>query len=127
MFSRLSTSVKLCLLGVSASIGIIVVCLVGWLSMSTLSTQTYSNLDAAKTNSKVMVGINNAHSSFLNQVQEWKNILIRGNDQKSYDHYLKAFTERSLKTQAYLTASIALMQKQGIATGDIESLKKSTR
>ena len=124
MFNRLSTSVKLSLLGVSASIGIIVVCLVGVFAMSALSTQLYRDLDAAQMDSKAMIGIKNAQSSFLNQVQEWKNILIRGNDPKNYDRYLNAFSERSAKTQDHLTASIALMKKQGIATDDVESLKK---
>ena len=35
----------------------------------------------------------NAALSFKTQVQEWKNILIRGNDKAQYDKYLKQFDE----------------------------------
>ena len=38
--------------------------------------------------------VNFVLASFKTQVQEWKNILIRGHDAKQYDKYLKRFTEK---------------------------------
>ncbi|HVU16843.1 MAG TPA: methyl-accepting chemotaxis protein [Candidatus Didemnitutus sp.] len=36
---------------------------------------------------------------FKKQVQEWKDLLLRGNDQATYDKYLKAFGDREEETQ----------------------------
>ena len=42
----------------------------------------------------------NAQINFQRQVQEWKNILIRGNDRELYAKYLKSFTEREQDVQS---------------------------
>jgi methyl-accepting chemotaxis protein len=45
-----------------------------------------------------------AQLDFKIQVQEWKNILIRGHDPELFEHHMKAFAERSGKVREYLVA-----------------------
>lgn len=56
--------------------------------------------------------VNLVIASFKTQVQEWKNILIRGHDAKQYDKYLKRFNEKETEVQKNL---IALQKRDYLA------------
>jgi methyl-accepting chemotaxis protein len=64
--------------------------LVGPLRVSTTEAQKYAN--AINTSRQAQV-------DFQRQVQEWKDILIRGNDAESYDKHLKGFAGREQNVQ----------------------------
>lgn len=46
--------------------------------------------------------IKDGQLAFKKQVQEWKNILIRGNDKESFEKYLKSFNEEEKNVQEKL-------------------------
>lgn len=52
---------------------------------------------------------------FKKQVQEWKNILLRGNETNLYDKHLKAFTEEERKVQKYFTSLSQMITAQGLS------------
>lgn len=56
-------------------------------------------------------------------MQEWKNILIRGNDTKQFDKYVKSFNKEEAKVQALLNDAITKMKVTGAPTEGIEQLK----
>lgn len=72
-----------------------------------------------------MVAIEGAHTRFKIQVQEWKNLLIRGNDPASFDKYLAQFSDEEKKVQSLLEISIAKMKDRGITTDEVEKIKAS--
>lgn len=55
-----------------------------------------------------------AQVSFKTQVQEWKNILVRGNDKASFDKYLKQFGDEKQKSINALERTVSGMQAAGL-------------
>lgn len=49
-----------------------------------------------------LVSVGRAQTDFKTQVQEWKNILIRGNDKTNFDRYLKGFESEEAAVQLEL-------------------------
>lgn len=45
---------------------------------------------------QALLGVETAHARFKTQIQEWKNILIRGNETEQFDKYLKQFAAEEL-------------------------------
>lgn len=63
----------------------------------------------------------NAQVQFKIQVQEWKNILLRGNQsQQSFDEYKNAFIAQSQKTQALLKALRELLPQIGLTDEKVQ-------
>ncbi len=54
--------------------------------------------------------------AFKTQVQEWKNILLRGNDPAKYDKYFAAFEKEEKTVQTLMAKAIDLMQQLGLDT-----------
>lgn len=62
------------------------------------------------------------HVNFQLQMQEWKNILIRGNDPQRYDQHLKDFGAREESVQANLKELKGLINEVGMDGTKIDSL-----
>lgn len=56
-----------------------------------------------------------SHVNFQRQVQEWKNVLIRGNDKELFDKHLKAFRDRADDVQKGLVETEKKMREAGMA------------
>jgi len=97
---------------------------VGTFGMHRMAGNTQQGIEATKTETSAMISIETAHAHFKTQVQEWKNILIRGNDPQSFDKYTAKFDEEEKHVQTDLSNAIAAMQKAGLATAEVEKLKK---
>lgn len=61
---------------------------------------------------------------FKIQVQEWKNILLRGNDPKSFDKYYSQFSEEHKIVQSYISNIKHEMKKQGMDISLADTLLK---
>ena len=127
MLHQLSTSTRLILLGLGACLAIAFIGLMGDYQLSSLASLTRNELAAARDESRAMVTVKSAQSSFLNQIQEWKNILVRGNDPESFRKYKKAFDERSEKTQTYFAQAISQLKANQASTDEIEALRQHHR
>jgi methyl-accepting chemotaxis protein len=58
---------------------------------------------------------------FKKQVQEWKDLLLRGGEQAMYDKYFKAFGEREAQTQQDLHQLRDLLASEQIDTSKVEN------
>ncbi|MFA6314072.1 MAG: methyl-accepting chemotaxis protein [Sterolibacterium sp.] len=123
--NNLKTSTKLLLLAVTSSALLLLLSAVGIFEMRSMAGENSHGLRAAKTESEAVQAVENAQAHFKTQVQEWKNILIRGNDPANFDKHTAQFTEEETKVQGYLGSATGLMKERGIAVDDVEKVKKA--
>ncbi|MDY0163051.1 methyl-accepting chemotaxis protein [Desulfobotulus sp.] len=62
---------------------------------------------------------------FKTQIQEWKNILIRGQNPQDHERYLKAFQHEADNVQKLLSEAHMLMEALGFDTQNIKNLLSS--
>jgi diguanylate cyclase (GGDEF)-like protein/PAS domain S-box-containing protein len=65
-----------------------------------------------------------AQVAFLRQVQEWKNILLRGSAPVLYEHHNKAFHEQSLLVQQTLQELVKQMERQDLSAVHVASIQR---
>ncbi len=65
-----------------------------------------------------------AQVGFKIQVQEWKNILLRGHDPAAFEKYRKAFLKESDETQAALDKLTPLFAKLGLDSAGVDETKR---
>ncbi|WP_172203625.1 methyl-accepting chemotaxis protein [Niveibacterium sp. COAC-50] len=80
----------------------------------TVSNQLHHSLGSMKVATRLLLEVDGANLAFKTQVQEWKNILIRGNDAAQHDKYLKQFGEEEEKVAAHLKSAGADLQAFGM-------------
>ena len=66
-----------------------------------------------------------AQVNFKKQVQEWKDLLLRGGDQAMYDKYFKAFGEREAETQRVMKELRDLLVAENIDTSKVDTSLKT--
>jgi methyl-accepting chemotaxis protein len=76
---------------------------------------------------QVCADANRALVAFKLQVQEWKNILLRGNDAAKYDKHAAAFDQAEKTVQAQLKCATDLMRQLGLdAKAGEQAMQKHT-
>lgn len=106
MLEKLSLKAKLLFLGLLVALSLV---LLSWQAVSELSMFHHSTTKSfmlVEQKVEILTDITNAHVIFKTQVQEWKNILIRGNDNKQFDKYTARFQSSSDKVQTLLSHAI---------------------
>lgn len=61
---------------------------------------------------------------FKKQVQEWKNILLRGNDKDLFDKHLRAFNEEDQKVNEYMKSLSKITSSSGMSVPQIADVIK---
>ncbi|WP_188149574.1 methyl-accepting chemotaxis protein [Teredinibacter waterburyi] len=103
--SNLSLRAKIMLLGVA---GVALVGIVALLTFASLNAKIegYRSLMAREVH--VAFLIDDSALNFKRQVQEWKNVLIRGHQQRDLDKYWAKFEEHQQNLQARATSLLAM-------------------
>ena len=109
--------------------------LVGFLSVSavTLAVGAYgyravtmgsrSHAETIRYDNATRMAVDTARSAqvdFKIQVQEWKDILLRGHDKAGYEKYASAFDEKEAATQSDLASLRQEVTQIGLQTADVE-------
>ena len=94
------------------------------LSQSILSSSvgSYGRLVAGPVQASLL--IERANSQFKTQVQEWKNVLLRGKDPAALDKYWTAFQQQEREVQSTLNTLGALEGLPQVARGSVEALSE---
>ena len=127
---NLTIKARIIALGCVAVLGIVVAGGFGILSLASFNTQLEADLTEIRTGVHTLVGIQSASIDFKTQVQEWKNILIRGNDEEQFQKHQKAFLDKEKAVQERLSKALDVLKAEKDPVSeqtakDLESLIKA--
>jgi methyl-accepting chemotaxis protein-1 (serine sensor receptor) len=104
----------------------------GWLALAVLSTLLFgtlalwltdrANREQLETFNRILHVVEATRSAqvhFKTQVQEWKNVLLRGQDAADYERYLGQFHAEGARTVEKLERAAALKQALGLDSADV--------
>lgn len=114
-----------------------VVITVGIFTVLTIAIGLYSLIAIVETNNRLHESVfegqmmvkatDTAHLAqlhFKKQVQEWKNILLRGNEQDLFDKHLNAFNDEDRRVNEYLQTLSDMVETMGLSVPEIaEAIK----
>src|SRR5271157_1113708 len=110
-------------LGISALL-IIVIGLYGLIAILESNQRLYKSVLEGQTMINAIDTARLSHVHFKKQVQEWKNILLRGNDKDLYDKHLIAFNEEDRKVNEYLKSLSQIASSAGMSVPQIANAIK---
>lgn len=102
MFNQLTIRSKMTMLAIASLLFLALLGTAAYLLQRNLTTEINTAVTTGQQSTRAIANARAAHVDFQRQVQEWKNVLIRGNDPELYEKHRKAFEDRAQKVQAGL-------------------------
>ena len=109
---NLTIKFRVIILGMLAVAGIIVSGGFGILQLSRFNSQLESDMIDNQRGIEALIDIQSTSIDFKTQVQEWKNILIRGNQHEDFAKYTKAFADQEKAVQSGLKKTLEVLKKE---------------
>jgi len=103
---------------------IIVIGLYNFIAILELNQHFHESVLEGRTTANAIDTARLSQVHFKKQVQEWKNILLRGNDQDLFDKYLTAFNEEEQKVNEYLQSLSQIASSSGMSVPQIADIIK---
>ena len=113
MPSNMTIKFRLLILGSIAILGICISGGMGLHRLALIETQLEDTLKNTRYGIHLMINVSQANIHFKTQVQEWKNILIRGDAPDAFAQYRKSYQESERQTQQELQTSLKEMKESG--------------
>ncbi len=114
--SNMKIAVRLGLLGAFFVAALLVVTLSGWQALRSTNARSTVAMNQSGILKDAIDTARGAQVEFKIQVQEWKNILIRGNDPAQLEKHTAAFKKSAATTRSELAKVDALLAKLSLAT-----------
>jgi methyl-accepting chemotaxis protein len=125
MLNNLTIGRKLAILVTSAS-AMLIIFVLGMVALDrSLSSEINNAVSTGEKSAALIADARAAHVNFQRQVQEWKNILIRGNNPELYEKHFKAFQERAADVQKDLEATEQRLRDGGVQVELATELKQA--
>ncbi|WP_171044185.1 methyl-accepting chemotaxis protein [Pseudoalteromonas aurantia] len=124
MLDKVSLKTKVLFLGVVVITALLSLGQVSLSKLSEFHETTEKDFKTVSQQVELLTYITNAHVIFKIQVQEWKNVLIRGNEKKQYDKYATRFQANSDKVQEYLASALKISKSLNLDTEELANVKK---
>lgn len=123
MLKKMSLKLKIVVLAVLISGAFLALGGFGLAQLNKIDGIVTESISSIENSVGVLMDIEQAHVYFKIQVQEWKNVLIRGNDEKQFDKYFTRFGEREAIVQERLASAITKLEALGKDTKEVKELK----
>ncbi|WP_312440091.1 methyl-accepting chemotaxis protein [Janthinobacterium sp.] len=107
--ANLKISARLALLGAFFFLALVIVGLRGWSALDAASARSAHAMQRSVALTEAIDTARSAQVEFKIQVQEWKNILLRGGDAAAFQRYREAFVASGAQTRKELKQLQALM------------------
>lgn len=124
MFSELTLKFKILLLSALVVLGLSVLGGTAYVQISSYNTLVDETFESVRVRAKFLAEIESAAIGFKTQVQEWKNILLRGNDPEQFMKYADGFNREEKLVQSYLSKALALQKDNKDVVNAIQALQK---
>ena len=99
--------------------------LIAMFALGNFQDRSVTNVDSGAVSMQAVDTARTAQVAFKKQVQEWKNILLRGFESENFDKYLEAFAKEEGEVQKNLASLKSLMGRQHLRTDDVDHLLKA--
>lgn len=124
MLASLSLKKKVLILSALITLGLFFLGFIAYVQIQAYNAIVNEDARLVQQRSDTLAEVEKASVSFKSQVQEWKNILLRGNDPEKYDRYVKGFGEQEAIVQEHLRKAIGLLSASGLPTATTEAFQK---
>ena len=124
MFKQLTIRSKMTMLAIASLLLLAVLGAAAYLLQQNLTTEITTAVTTGQQATKAIANARAAHVDFQRQVQEWKNVLIRGNDAELYEKHRKAFEDRAQKVQAGLAETEKDLAALGMPGALVSQVRK---
>ncbi len=123
-FGNLKIGVRLGLLGAFFVLALLTVGYQGWSAISFIKSSNAQSMQRSVDLTQAVDTARSAQVEFKIQVQEWKNILVRGHDPAQLEKYSSAFVKSGQATNAELQKLSGMLHKLNLQTTlDDEAIK----
>ena len=123
--ANLKIGVRLGLLGGFFFVALAIVATGGWRALDSSNVRSADAMARSVALSQAIDTARSAQVEFKIQVQEWKNILVRGNDPAQLDKYSKAFVKGGETTRAELKKLDKLLDGLKLSTPLVDDAIKT--
>lgn len=99
----------------------------GYYQINKMNEGSKISIGFSETETRLLTDLENAHVSFKIQIQEWKNILIRGNDAAAFEKHFKGFSEEEAKVQKLLADAAVELPKLDLPATEVNAIAEAHR